>query len=221
MNDYRLTDMKKRQTLLQKGIKFPQGIYCKCPDPYVEINIDLDGFDELTSNLYKELEEHFSLNLSHELPYAYEVFIREYREYRYDKLIYDRMPDHKSLDQTNYKVKRLFAFENPDSPESQRFFFDYCNKLTYEELMSAILSEEMLSKPKQDRQEEKAKYQAVKTAEAVANARSKPTCPICHSTDLTRISVGTRAVKTAVFGVYGAMDDAGKTWKCNKCGSKF
>jgi len=30
-----------------------------------------------------------------------------------------------------------------------------------------------------------------------------------------------RTVKTAAFVVYGAVDDAGKTWKCNNCGSKF
>lgn len=31
----------------------------------------------------------------------------------------------------------------------------------------------------------------------------------------------TRVVKTAIFGVAGAVDDAGKTYKCDNCGSKF
>lgn len=48
-----------------------------------------------------------------------------------------------------------------------------------------------------------------------------PKCPICGSTNVNKITITTRAVKTAVFGVYGAVDDAGKTWKCENCGSKF
>ena len=46
-------------------------------------------------------------------------------------------------------------------------------------------------------------------------------CPICGSTNINKISVGSRAVKTAVFGVVGDIDDAGKTYKCDNCGSKF
>lgn len=48
-----------------------------------------------------------------------------------------------------------------------------------------------------------------------------PKCPICSSTNIKKITVGSRAVKTAVFGVVGAVDDAGKTYKCGNCGSRF
>ncbi len=48
-----------------------------------------------------------------------------------------------------------------------------------------------------------------------------PLCPICGSRNLEKISFGTRALKTAVFGTAGAIDDAGKTYKCGNCGSKF
>lgn len=48
-----------------------------------------------------------------------------------------------------------------------------------------------------------------------------PKCPICGSTNVKKITIGTRAVKTAAFGVIGAMDDTGKTWKCGNCSSKF
>lgn len=48
-----------------------------------------------------------------------------------------------------------------------------------------------------------------------------PKCPICGSTDVNKITVGSRVVKTAVFGVVGAVDYAGKTYKCGNCGSKF
>ena len=48
-----------------------------------------------------------------------------------------------------------------------------------------------------------------------------PKCPICGSSNVKKISIGTRAAKTAVFGVIGAVDDAGKIYKCGNCGSKF
>ena len=55
-----------------------------------------------------------------------------------------------------------------------------------------------------------------------SSARSNvPKCPVCGSTSLKKISLTTRAVKTAVFGTIGAIDDAGKTYKCENCGSKF
>ena len=39
--------------------------------------------------------------------------------------------------------------------------------------------------------------------------------------NIDKITLGSRAVKTAVFGVAGAVDDAGKTYRCGNCGSKF
>lgn len=48
-----------------------------------------------------------------------------------------------------------------------------------------------------------------------------PKCPICGSTNIKKITMTTRAVKTATFGIAGAVDDAGKTYKCDNCGSKF
>lgn len=36
-----------------------------------------------------------------------------------------------------------------------------------------------------------------------------PKCPICGSSNINKITVGSRAIKTAVFGVVGAVDDAG------------
>lgn len=48
-----------------------------------------------------------------------------------------------------------------------------------------------------------------------------PKCPICGSTNIQKITVGSRIVKTAAFGVVGAVDDAGKVYHCDNCGSKF
>lgn len=49
---------------------------------------------------------------------------------------------------------------------------------------------------------------------------NKPKCPICHSTNLSKITTAHKAGKIALFGIFG-MGDNGKTWKCNNCGSKF
>ncbi len=48
-----------------------------------------------------------------------------------------------------------------------------------------------------------------------------PKCPICGSTNINKITIGNRAVKTVIFGVVGVIDNAGKTYKCGNCGSKF
>lgn len=56
----------------------------------------------------------------------------------------------------------------------------------------------------------------------IAEQRSHiPKCPICGSSNLRKITLTKRAVKTAAFGIAGAVDDAGKTWQCNNCNSKF
>ncbi len=57
-------------------------------------------------------------------------------------------------------------------------------------------------------------------AAAPTQISDSPKCPICGSTNLSRITAGKKATKIAVFGIFG-MDDTGKSWKCNKCGSKF
>lgn len=47
------------------------------------------------------------------------------------------------------------------------------------------------------------------------------TCPYCNSTDLFKITATKKAFKIGLFGLFGAIDDAGKTWRCNSCGSKW
>ena len=50
--------------------------------------------------------------------------------------------------------------------------------------------------------------------------KNTPKCPICQSTNLSKITAIQKAGKIALFGIFG-MGDNGKTWKCNNCGSKF
>lgn len=68
-------------------------------------------------------------------------------------------------------------------------------------------------------EEEKKAYELrILSGDGLSNV---PKCPICGSTSLKKITLTTRAVKTAAFGTIGAIDDAGKTYKCENCGSKF
>lgn len=50
--------------------------------------------------------------------------------------------------------------------------------------------------------------------------KNVPQCPICQSTDLSKISSVWKAARIGLFGMFGA-DDIGKTWECNNCGCKF
>ena len=50
--------------------------------------------------------------------------------------------------------------------------------------------------------------------------KNVPQCPICQSTDLSKISSVWKAARIGLFGIFGA-DDIGKTWECNNCGCKF
>lgn len=73
-------------------------------------------------------------------------------------------------------------------------------------------------------EEQKEKYMAKinKEAQKILDKQNCiPKCPICGSANIKKITMTTRAVKTATFGIVGAVDDAGKTYKCDNCGSKF
>lgn len=54
----------------------------------------------------------------------------------------------------------------------------------------------------------------------ITQQQNIPKCPICQSTNLSKITIVQKADKIALFGIFG-MGDNGKTWKCNNCGSKF
>ena len=45
-------------------------------------------------------------------------------------------------------------------------------------------------------------------------------CPYCHSTNVKKITNTSKAVHTALFGVF-SMSRNSKQWHCNKCNSDF
>ena len=52
--------------------------------------------------------------------------------------------------------------------------------------------------------------------------KTKPTieCPYCHSTDTKKITNTSKAVHTALFGIW-SMGRNSKNYHCNSCGSDF
>ena len=72
-----------------------------------------------------------------------------------------------------------------------------------------------------DMESNRAKLQKeVERQEKVQREQNTPKCPICQSTNLSKITTVQKAGKIVLFGIFG-MGDNGKTWKCNNCGSKF
>lgn len=78
--------------------------------------------------------------------------------------------------------------------------------------------QDVLAVPDETPEQYEARHRAVEAE--VLRSQNKPKCPICQSTNLSKISTATKAMKIAAFGIFG-MGDNGKTWKCNNCGSRF
>ena len=100
---------------------------------------------------------------------------------------------------------------------------DAANNLR-EEYRKKIIEEHEKQKEEERRLEEERKAyerRAMQSTRSLSGIINVPKCPVCGSTSLKKISLTTRAVKTAAFGTIGAIDDAGKTYKCENCGSKF
>lgn len=46
-------------------------------------------------------------------------------------------------------------------------------------------------------------------------------CPYCHATNVKKITNTSKAVHTAIFGLFSVSRNNGTQWHCNKCGSDF
>lgn len=67
---------------------------------------------------------------------------------------------------------------------------------------------------------EKYKSTHANISQPLPNNRPMPKCPICGSTNLSKITTAHKVGKVMMLGVFG-MGDNGKTWKCDNCGSRF
>ena len=61
-----------------------------------------------------------------------------------------------------------------------------------------------------------------KTQEEILNTVKQQTitCPYCKSTDVKKITVTSKAIHTAVFGLFSLSRNS-KNYHCNNCGSNF
>ena len=60
---------------------------------------------------------------------------------------------------------------------------------------------------------------AQKSAHYNSFSQLSVTCPYCSSTNTKKITATSKAVNTALFGIFGTKRH--KQWHCNKCGSDF
>ena len=106
------------------------------------------------------------------------------------------------------KRRRIFMKECPKCKTKYNDYDQYCLKCNYKlqfiqnsEIVDYSPNSNLIDKPQ-------------------SQQSNKPKCPICQSTNLSKITTVQKAGKIALFGIFG-MGDNGKTWKCNNCGSKF
>lgn len=100
-------------------------------------------------------------------------------------------------------------------------FSEFQPELYQKELMRLQESAERYFQYKEEQEEEYMSKINQQARKILDKQNCIPKCPVCGSTNIKKITMTTRAVKTATFGVVGAVDDAGKTYKCENCGSKF
>lgn len=94
-----------------------------------------------------------------------------------------------------------------------------CDKETAEEvikIMNKTVEDSLRSKGIEPLSPQQKAYNQAVARESL----NIPKCPICNSTNLSKITTAKKAMKIAAFGIFG-MGDNGKTWKCEDCGSRF
>lgn len=187
---------------------------CECDCNYVPLNITARSYQKLENDLYKSHRLEWK-----ELPIKWEYYLFMDFSWKFplQKYLYDNLFDHNLLDRSNPDIKCFFAFLNPRSSESNKYFMAKFGE-SYESLYFKTHNPAQLAKLKEDyRREREAKAQRQLQRQ---QSQHTPKCPICGSTNLTKISTLTKAAKISAFGIYGA-GDVGKTYKCNHCGVKF
>jgi len=69
-----------------------------------------------------------------------------------------------------------------------------------------------------DSEEEKRKSEAFQRR--LENPKPLVKCPYCQSIDTKKITTTSKAVHTALFGIFSISRNS-KQWHCNQCGSDF
>ena len=133
-------------------------------------------------------------------------------KYIEEKIIKHKIDQKYAQHRQNYKDKRWTEYQQQKKEEQRK---ERLKISAYQTKYLSFLEEAQNQGILSSRAEEIASY-------AMQNEMySLPHCPNCGSVDANKISTGAKVAKTAAFGVYGAMSDSGRTWKCNKCGCNW
>lgn len=199
---------KKRLVYINKTGKVDYGCDCQCS--YIQLDMPAKEYSHLYYSALRSLPEN--------IPFSYKDFCRNVCLLPLRKYMYDNFFDHSKLNMDHWNVIRFFAFLNPNSLEGKQYFLKEYGE-TYDELYRKTHDSRELQKLCKiaARKQEEFEQRRIERQEAL---HPTPKCPICGSTNLTKISVVTTAAKIYAFGIYGA-GDVGKTYRCNNCGSKF
>lgn len=102
------------------------------------------------------------------------------------------------------------------SPEFDQYLFDHRDEILAQksrEYQNAMeVGKALLEGKKVSRQEI--------LSGKLNNNRTDVSCPYCHSYNTKKITVGSKAVHTAVFGIF-SMSRNSKQFHCNNCGADF
>lgn len=186
---------------------------CDCGVPYITLAMSVDEYDDRYRIALYNVSDFISIS-----PEKYRIFIQDCALFPLQKYMYDNFFDHSLLDHTCWRVIRFFAFMGHNTKEGNQYFIDKYGE-TYESLYEKTHNEKMRKeKALKDIQqlENDHKYHGIRQ-EAL---HPTPKCPICGSTNLSKISALKKAAKIYTFGIFGA-GDVGKTYKCENCGAKF
>ena len=64
------------------------------------------------------------------------------------------------------------------------------------------------------------KYHIEQESSKVEEDNNTPHCPYCNSTNIKKITTGSKVAHTALFGIF-SMSRNSKQWHCNNCKSDF
>lgn len=136
-------------------------------------------------------------------------------KFEYEKL-YNKFKNASSKEQ---KVLR----QSKEYEKICKYKFIIDKKNTPEKRRQQSIKDKQLAEQKSQQEYEilqRVAQQKIIEKERIEKQQNTPKCPICQSTNLSKITTSQKAGKIALFGIFG-MGDNGKTWKCNNCGSKF
>lgn len=138
-------------------------------------------------------------------PYCGDILFTEY----YNKCTYCNATD---ITETNIEYRYVEWVKNNKQIKQQI-------ETQYKIKENPLYNEEAVQHRLQEEQKEHDKFYNGKSHNYTTAAPNVPKCPTCQSTNIKKISVGSKAVGFATVGVFSS--NFGKTMVCNNCGYKW